>query len=177
MTGRIEELATPEKPGRIATNSGPNRFHCYYRYETGTSAELTLGQLVSFEHEKGAPEFAVSVRPKEAVDPFSGGRKDPREIRYQGSEQNGNIRSYRFQAWRSGEENEEAIISIDLAMFRRHGIAIQEGPGICLRLLEAEFQEFGLVCGTDRVRTLTDKEMLTHLAGQGVPKQSKKRNR
>ncbi len=175
MNGRIERLATPEKPGRITTNSGPTHFCFAYRHMVGVADELAVGQLVSFEPEKGAPEFAVGVRPNEAVDSLAGDRKVPREIRYQGFEQTRNIRSYRFRAWRSGEENVDAIVSVDLALFRRHGIGIQEGPGICLRLLKAEFRESGVINVTTWTRALSDREMVEHLSSQPAPKNSRRK--
>jgi hypothetical protein len=175
MTGRIEALATPEKLGRITTNSGPSRFHFSYREPTGKADGLAMGRLVTFELEKGSPEIAVSVRPKEAEVAPPGEVRAPREIRYQGFEQTKNIRSYKFQAWRSGEENQEAIVTVDIVLFRRHGIGIQEGPGLCLRLVEAEFQEPGRSETTVWKRSLTDNEMLAHLACQTTSKSSRKK--
>ena len=175
MTGRIEALATPDKPGRITTNSGPSRFHFTYREPTGKTDGLAMGRLVTFELEKGSPEIAVSVRPKESEEPSPGDEKAPREIRYQGFEQTRNIRSYKFQAWRSGEENQEAIVTVDMVLFRKHGIGIQEGPGLCLRIVEAEFQEPGRLETTIWKRALTDKEMLAHLAFQSTSKSSRKK--
>ncbi len=175
MNGRIEELATPEKPGRIATNSGPAHFRFSYRHTVGTPEGLAIGQLVSFEPERSAPEFAVGVRPNESVESPAGDRSAPREIRYQGFEQTRNIRTYKFQAWRSGEENVEAIVTVDLALFRRHGVGIQEGPGICLRLLKAEFRESGVINAKVLTRTLSDLEMLEHLANQPASKNSRRK--
>ena len=175
MVGRIEELATPEKPGRITTHSGMSRYDFSYRHPEGLPTELVRGQLVSFELERSSPEFAVGVRPREAHAPQNGSRDLRREIRYQGFEQTHSVRSFRFQAWRSGEENEEAIVTVDLALFRRHGIGLQEGPGICLRFVEAEFAESGVTGKVIWTRALSDEDILVHRAEQKTSKSSRKK--
>jgi len=166
MTGKIEVLATPVKEGRITTNSGTDIFHYAYRYPTSGTNGLTRGALVTFQVERGNSEMAVGVCLKEPGESSQETETRPREVRYEGFEQTRNIRSFKFHAWRTGEENQEAIVTVDLALFRKHGIGIQEGPGLCLRLLQVELQEprpDGSVAWT---RTLTDKEMLAHLAGR-----------
>ncbi len=175
MTGRIEKLATTKELGHITTNSGPAQFHFTYRQTLDAPDRLTVGQLVSFEVEKGAVAFAVGVRPKESDEPLPESRSAAREIRYQGFEQTRNIRSYKFQAWRSGEENEEAIVTADLALFRRHGIGIQEGPGICLRLVEAEFRESSAIDSTVWRRQLSDKELEAYISARAIPKNSRRK--
>jgi hypothetical protein len=175
MTGRIEKLATPETPGRIATNSGPTQFRFTYRQTIGSSKGLTVGQLVSFQLEKGTADFAVEVRPEESAGSLAGAGNKPYEIRYQGFEQTHNIRFFKFQVWRSGEENKEAVVTADLALFRKHDIGIQEGPGISLRLLEAEFQASGAIDGIAWTRTVSDKDMLAHLLLDASSKSSRKK--
>jgi hypothetical protein len=134
---------------------------------------LTAGRLVTFELERGSPEIAVGVRPKERAESSPGAPNARPEVRYDGFEQTNNIRTYKFQAWRTGEENQEAVVTVDLALFRKHGIGIQEGPALCLRLVEAELQEPGPSETGVWKRALTDKEMLAHLATRGTS--SKKR--
>jgi len=175
MTGRIEKLATAEQEGRITTNSGPMQFHFTYQQEAGTPEQLTLGQLVSFELEKGTTQSAVEVRRKESLSFRASDGTAAREIRYQGFQQTRNVRSYKFQAWRSGEENQETIVTADLALFRKHGIGIQEGPEISLRLVKAEFLESRLVDPTVWTRALSDKDMLEHLSSRATPKNSRKK--
>lgn len=178
MTGRIEKLATPETPGRIATNCGPTQFHFIYRQTIGTSEGLTVGQLVSFQLEKGTADFAVGVRPEDSVGSLAGDGNKAYEIRYKGFEQTNNIRFFKFQVWRSGEENKEALVIAELALFRKHDIGIQEGPGICLRLLKAEFQASGAIDGTVCTRTVSDKDMLAHLSIEATSRNSgRKRTR
>jgi len=164
MTGRIEILAAAGKPGLITSNSGASRFHYSYRLPLGRIDGLAKGRLVTFELDKGSAEMAVSVCPKEPGPPSPGEQHVfQREIRYSGFEQTNNIRTYRFQAWQTGEENQEAIVTVDLTLFRKHGITLQEGPALCLRLVQDELQQTGAGEVVWK-RALTDKEMLTHLA-------------
>jgi len=174
MTGRIEILAAAGRPGLITSNSGASRFHYTYRLPLGRIDGLAKGRLVSFELEKGSPEMAVGVCPKEP-DQFSpvDQRLFQREIRYAGFDQTNNIRTYKFQAWQAGEENQEAIVTVDLALFRKHRITLQEGPALCLRIVQNELQQPG---SAEVVwnRALTDKEMLAHLASRATS--TRKRN-
>jgi hypothetical protein len=163
MTGRIEVLAALNKPGRITTNSGPSRFHYVYRVPLGERDGLTTGRLVTFELEKGSPQIAVNVCPKERTE-TSPGANVRLEVRYQGFEQTTNIRTFKFQAWRTGEENQEAVVTVDLALFRKHGVRIQEGPGLCLRFVETELQEPDASETGVWKRALTDKDIMVYLA-------------
>ena len=162
MTGRIEVLAAVNRPGRITSNSGISRFHYTYRSPLGRIDGLTKGRLVSFELEKGSPEMAVNVCPKEACESSRPQIVPPREIRYWGFEQTDNIRTYKFQAWQTGEENQEAIVTVDLSLFHKHGITLQEGPALCLRLVQAELQQPSPGESVWK-RALTDKELLAYL--------------
>lgn len=175
MTGRIEELATPQRPGRIATRTGTNRFHFSYRLTEEIPEALAMGQLVSFELQKGSPELAVDVRPTASEEAIVENNGAPYEIRYRGFEQTGNVRLFKFQAWRSGEENKEAIVSADLTLFRKHQIGIQEGPVICLRLLKTAFQESDVITLTVWEGALSDEDLRAHVAIQASPKNSKRK--
>ena len=61
-------------------------------------------------------------------------------LRYVGFEQAQGIRSYKFERNRAGEDTEALIVTTDLALFTRHRVPIQEGPALCMRLLEAEVE-------------------------------------
>jgi len=164
VTGKIEILATLNKPGWITSNSGASKFHYRYRLPLGQMDGLHKGCLVSFELEKGSPVMAVSVCVKDSTEFPLGAQNLRREIRYSGFEQSHNIRTYKFQAWQAGEENQEAVVTVDLALFRKYGITIQEGPSLCLRLLQEELSQSSPSKSPVWERALTDKEMLAHRA-------------
>jgi len=174
VTGRIEILAAMDQPGCITSNSGTSRFHYTYRLPLGRIDGLAKGRLVTFEVEKGCPEMAVSVCPKERSEPSPGAESAPWQIRYGGFEQADNIRTYKFEAWQAGEENQEAIVRVDLALFRKHGITIQEGPALCLRLVQTDLQGPSPSQLPVWKRTLTDKEMAAHLAFRATTSKKKR---
>jgi len=163
MTGRIEVLATVDRPGRITTKTGVNRFHYAYHLPPGGTDGLSVGGLVTFELKKGDDGVAIGVCAKDEAEANHIG-ESRLEVRYQGFEQTNNVRSFKFQAWRTGEENQEAVVTVDLALLRKYGITIQEGPALCLRLVEAEIQQPNPYEPEVWKRGLTDKEMMAHLA-------------
>jgi hypothetical protein len=74
-----------------------------------------------------------------------------------------------FKPWRIGEENQEVIVTVNLALFRKYGVTIQEGPALCLRFLEAELQLPSPSELRGWKRALTDKEMIAHAAHRRIP--------
>ncbi len=163
MTGRIEMLATAISAGRITSNTGANTFHYAYRIPLGNTDGLSVGGLVTFQLERGNPNVAISVCADQGSAAEAAGTRRP-EVRYQGFEQTNDVRSFKFQAWRTGEENQQAVVTADLALFRKHGVTIQEGPGLCLRLVEVELQQASPSQDGVWKRALTDKEILEHVA-------------
>jgi hypothetical protein len=63
-----------------------------------------------------------------------------------GFEQHQNVRAYQFDRVAKGERAVRFVITVDISMFLKHRIAIQEGPGLCARklLLNLESQHEGL---------------------------------
>ncbi|MFB3904635.1 MAG: hypothetical protein ACE15E_14390 [Acidobacteriota bacterium] len=168
MTGRIEILATARRPGRITTHTGPDRFH--YSYQLGPGRDqLRVGGLVTFELEKGHDGVAVRVRALEQHESLLAGQSGRPEVRYEGFEQKNDVRSFKFRTWRAGEENQEVIVTADLALFRKYGITIQEGPALCLRFVEGELHEPNTSQRGGCTRTLTEKEMIAHISHRRSP--------
>ena len=58
------------------------------------------------------------------------------QFAYEGFSQNANERWYAFHAIERSEPGEAYVIRIDLQMFARHQVSIQNGPMFCLRLLQ-----------------------------------------
>jgi len=173
MDGKIEVLATEGQQGRVITKKGETTSSYAYDVQAGGLETLAPGQLVTFELAPGNPDSAVEIRARKNGESSAGVEKRRPEVRYEGFEQTEGIRTFRFQAHRRGEENQEAVVTVELALLRRHGITLQEGPGLCLRLLEAELQENAPDASGVWSRALTDKEMLVHLAARP---QGKKRS-
>jgi len=62
------------------------------------------------------------------------------ELRYLGFDQTQNTRAYRFEGIEKGEPTLQFVVTADLAMFLKHRIGIQEGPGLCARKLASDVQ-------------------------------------
>jgi hypothetical protein len=62
------------------------------------------------------------------------------ELRYLGFDQTQNRRAYRFDGLTKGEPTVHFVVTADLAMFLKHRIGIQEGPGLCARKLASDAQ-------------------------------------
>jgi len=85
-------------------------------------------------------------------------REEKMPLRYMGFRQSGPMREYRFERLQPGHPIETLMVSADMALFRKHRVGIQEGPGICLRALETAPVPVGLA------QALTDQHMLAYLA-------------
>ena len=58
------------------------------------------------------------------------------QFAYEGFTQNANERRYAFHGMEKSEPGDAYIIRIDLPLFARHQVSIQNGPMFCLRLLQ-----------------------------------------
>lgn len=63
------------------------------------------------------------------------------ELRYMGFDQTQNTRCYRFDRLVRGEPTTRFTITADLALFRKHGVQIQEGPALCAGKLAADLAD------------------------------------
>jgi len=60
------------------------------------------------------------------------------EIRYLGFNQQLEERAYHFDVSSKGELRREIVVTADIGLFRAYHVAIQDGPRLCARKLEAE---------------------------------------
>jgi hypothetical protein len=59
------------------------------------------------------------------------------QLRYIGFDQAKNVREYRFESVAEGE-TQHFLVSVDLALFVKHNVGLQEGPALCLKRLSAD---------------------------------------
>lgn len=174
MTGRIEVLDTVETPGFIRSEDGLvvrfNLSEVAARY----AGDLAVGQLVTFDLEKGNPPKAFNIKIEKRHYTTHGAEKRQQPVRYLGFEQNGNIRNYKFERIAPGGERQAATVSTDMALFLTHQIGLQDGPALCLRLVTVELEDANPVNHLPFQRSLTDADMLAHLARRPAPE---RRNR
>ena len=62
------------------------------------------------------------------------------ELRYMGFDQSQNKRVYKFDCTGAGKSTIRFVVSVDMVLFLKHHVGIQEGPALCARKLNAEFE-------------------------------------
>ena len=62
------------------------------------------------------------------------------QLRYLGFDQLENARAYRFGVIGRSEDDRQFVITVDLGLFRKYGVAIQEGPSLCAQKLAADLE-------------------------------------
>jgi hypothetical protein len=90
-------------------------------------------------------------------------------LQYVGFGHAGSVRQYYFRRISRGEQPKEFVVNADLSLLAKHRVAIQEGPALCLHLL----LERGDVSGAPAAptpRSLTESDMLDHLARRPAPR-------
>jgi cold shock CspA family protein len=131
---------------------------------------LVVGQVVSFDLEGGRRPKASNVYVQGPAQPVNahGGRLGTARLRYIGFEHRGNMRAYLFERLSPGLEKRTFTVDADLALFAKHHVRMQEGPALCLHLLADELNVAGAAAWTSCQCSLTDREMLAHLASLPV---------
>ena len=171
VTGKIENLSDGSTSGFIRAENGsivPFELSAVLAYD---AARLAVGQLVTFDLENGSHPLAANVcvhRPHDVADAEKRYHESARPPRYMGFEHMGHVRAYRFMRFSLGEETEIFVVNADVDLFAKHHIGIQEGPGLCLAVLVAE-QNAAARGSQRRPRSLTEADMLAHVAKRPVP--------
>lgn len=62
------------------------------------------------------------------------------ELRYAGFSQTQNKRFYKFDQQTETRSTIRFIVSVDMALFLKHHIGIQEGPALCARKLTSDLE-------------------------------------
>jgi len=139
---------------------------------------LAIGQMVNFDLQNRTPRAAIniSVLTTSALQHKPAGHREVASHRYAGFDQQGNVRAYHFQRMAAGEEKQTITVDIDLDLFKRHHVVIQEGPAICLRLLTAELDVVGEPASPLLARSVTEQYMLAYLASKPIPTKPGRRN-
>jgi len=132
---------------------------------------LATGQLVHFDLARGSSHKAinVSIHAFETNHSTETRFREISRLRYLGFEQQGNVRAYTFERVSPGEEKNTFTVHIDLILFKRHHVVIQEGPALCMRLLAAELERPGAGDRPFFPCSITDQYMLAYLASKPAP--------
>ena len=90
------------------------------------------------------------------------------ELRYIGFDQAQNIRVYKFDGRAEDTSTMRLAVSIDMALFLRHHVGIQEGPTLCAQKLTADFE-----AQHRGEHELTNEDLLTYVAERAAAKARK----
>jgi cold shock CspA family protein len=170
MTGKIKLLNTENASGCIDAENGLRLHFDSCAVLAYDATYLAVGQLVTFDLEKGSSSKAVNIcvqrsRPVPHVE----GKRENNALRYIGFDQTASIRAYKFERTALGEETETFVVTTDLTLFAKHHVGIQEGPTLCLHLLAAELSTPGVGERPHIHVTFTEQNMLTHVASRPIP--------
>jgi hypothetical protein len=81
------------------------------------------------------------------------------ELRYMGFDQAANRRVYKFDRAAPGEPNLRLVVSVDMALFLKHHVNIQEGPSLCAQKLTADLES-----RHEGEHELTNEDLLEYVA-------------
>lgn len=166
MTGRIKLLSAGSDSGVIESETGARLYFDASAVLAYDAANLSVGQLVTFDSENGIGRKAVNIcvqRPHTAA-PVEKKRKESM-LRYVGFEQTKAVRTYRFERTSFGEDTETFAVTTDVTLFTKYRVGIQEGPSLCMRLLAVGLDE----TAASQPRALTEEDFVSHLASKPVP--------
>jgi hypothetical protein len=78
------------------------------------------------------------------------------ELRYLGFDQERNTRFYKFAQNTKGQPTLNLVISVDVGLFFKHRVGIQDGPALCAKKLNADLE-----ANLEGVHELTNGDLLT----------------
>jgi hypothetical protein len=151
VTGTIIELNGQRRLGSIRANDG-SMFTFYDAGVPGGQFDfLKIGQSVNFEVVSGVqPHNATGIRsvPASTHTPAAAILQNPpavpkipghaevlKQLLYSGFDQPKNIRHYKFSVTAQGKAVKHFTVSVDMALFLKYHIGIQEAPALCLQKL------------------------------------------
>jgi len=80
-----------------------------------------------------------------------------------GFDQAQNKRVYKFECTAAGKSTTRFVVSVDMVLFLKHRVGIQEGPALCARKLNADF-ETEHVGEHELTHELTNDDLLAYVA-------------
>jgi hypothetical protein len=83
------------------------------------------------------------------------------QLRYMGFDQTDAVRVYRFESVVEHAPPVRHLVTVDLTLFLKHHVGIQEGPSLCARKLAADLESV-----EQREHTLTNEDMLAYVAAR-----------
>jgi hypothetical protein len=85
------------------------------------------------------------------------------QFRYMGFDQARNIRSYRFDRIGQGETTRRFVVAVDLGLFLKHHVGVQEGPSLCFHKLSGDGAPELIV---DEAQELTNDDLVAYVSAK-----------
>jgi hypothetical protein len=179
MIGRINVLGTATLFGIIKADNGLSVRFDHSSVMAYDVTGLALDQLVSFDLENGPSPRAVNVcvRKEHPVPVRDEGRHDPMRLRYMGFEQKGAARDYRFDQVSIGGDTVHLVVEVAMTMFTKHHVGIQDGPALCLYVLNVDSKSAGVACPLQAMRSLSDADVQIYVESKVLAAAGSHRNR
>jgi len=96
------------------------------------------------------------------------GQGEKVELRYMGFDQAQNKRIYKFDCTGAGKSTTRFVVSVDMVLFLKHHVGIQEGPALCARKLNADFEAVATGAAAEGepelMHELTNDDLLAYVA-------------
>jgi len=82
-------------------------------------------------------------------------------LRYMGFDQSRAVRVYRFDLLNEREPAVRYVVTVDMSLFLKHRVGIQEGPSLCARKLTSDLEAL-----QQQDHNLTNDDMLAYVANR-----------
>lgn len=174
MTGIIKSYDAAAKSGCIEAENGEEVFFEIAAVVAYDQPAVAAHRAVSFELRHGrrlsAVNISLSYQHHQRINQAT--RAGEIVFRYIGFHPAAEFRVFRFEKICPGHETQIHNVSIDMALFAKHRLAIQEAPSLCSKLLlkpdELERSE----------HALTEADLVAHAASRVVaPKKQVQRRK
>jgi hypothetical protein len=94
------------------------------------------------------------------------------ELRYMGFDQSRNLRVYKFGSSAPNTPASRFVVSVDLSLFLKHHIHIQEGPTLCAQKLTADLE-----AQHEGDHELTNEDLVAYVADRAAAEARKAESR
>jgi cold shock CspA family protein len=167
MQGRISVLGSAAFFGIIKADNGLSVRFQHSAVAPYDLAGLVVDQRVSFDIENGQNPQAINVRLRRDTSANmaapSESSREPVRLRYMGFEQNGAAREYKFDRVMAGGDAARVLVRIAMSLFNAHHLSIQDGPALCLRILNAPPRDPDAMGSLEVSMAVTDADVQVYL--------------
>jgi hypothetical protein len=92
------------------------------------------------------------------------------QFRYMGFDQARNIRSYRFDRIGQGEITRRFVVAVDLTLFLKNHVGVQEGPSLCFHKLSGDVPPDLIL---QEMQELTNDDLVAYVSAKSLADERK----